>query len=296
MIVQKMAIAQAGTYLLDQAKTLEQMRDLALKAAGAECTLVLFPEAYIGGYPKYMDFGAIVGTRTEKGRELFAEYASEALTLKQADGLIGTIAKEAGITIITGLMERDDVTLYCSVVAYNAEGQRLGARRKLLPTAQERVIWGQSTELGTPFDTDAGRVGALICWENYIPLARMAMYQQGIEIYAAPTVDDRDNWQHTLRHIAREGCCFVLSACQHLTLGHFPEHWREFAKLPESDILIRGGSCVVNPMGNYVTAPVYGQTTLLIAEINLHDRLKAGFDLDVTGHYARPDIFRFSWV
>ncbi len=294
--MKKTAIAQAGTYLLDQDRTLAQMRSLCAQAAASGASLILFPEAYIGGYPKFMDFGAVVGTRSDAGRTLFAEYAQQALSLGQADTLIGTIARETGISLITGLIERDDLTLYCSVVAYDREGRRTGARRKLMPTAQERVIWGQSTELGAPFDTEAGRIGALICWENYMPLARMAMYQQGIELYAAPTVDDRDNWQHTVRHIAREGCCFVLSACQHMTLDHFPPHWREFAKLPESETLIRGGSCVINPMGNYVVEPLYGETALLTAEIDLDDRLKAGYDLDVKGHYGRTDIFDFSWI
>ncbi|TAE33791.1 MAG: carbon-nitrogen hydrolase family protein [Alphaproteobacteria bacterium] len=291
----KVAIAQAGTYLLDNARTLEQMRELARDAATQQCDVILFPEAYVGGYPKYMDFGTIIGTRSTKGRELFAEYASSAMTIAQADIQIAECAQQAGITIITGFIERDDLTLYCSVVAYNTEGERIGHRRKLMPTAQERVIWGQGESVGSPFDTVAGRVGALICWESYMPLARMSMYQQGIELYAAPTVDDRDGWQHTMRHIAREGCCFVLSACQYMTRDHVPEHWKEYVHDSQSDVLIRGGSCIVHPMGHYITEPIYGEKTVIVADIDLRERLHAGYDLDVTGHYSRPDIFSFAW-
>jgi nitrilase len=290
----KIAIAQAGTYLLDEDRTIAQMHDLAGQAACDGCELILFPEAYIGGYPKTMDFGAVVGTRSNKGRELFAEYASGAMPLAYADRVIGACAKAAGITLITGLIERDDLTLYCAVVAYDAYGNRINHRRKLMPTAQERVIWGQSEVMGTAFDTTAGRVGALICWESYMPLARMSMYQQGIEIYAAPTVDDRDAWQHTMRHVAREGCCFVLSSCQSMTREHFPAHWVEHARL-QGDVIIRGGSCVVNPMGEYVSASRYGESALIMAEIDMTERVKAGYDLDVCGHYSRSDIFSFAW-
>lgn len=289
------AIAQAAPYLLDQPRTLQQMLHMAKDAASKGCALILFPEAYIGGYPKYMDFGAIIGTRSIKGRELFAEYASGAMTLAQADSEIAACAQQAGITIITGLIERDDLTLYCSVVGYDATGVRIGHRRKLMPTAQERVIWGQSDAVGSPFDTAVGRVGALICWESYMPLARMSMYQQGIELYAAPTVDDREGWQHTMRHIAREGCCFVLSACQYMTLDHVPDHWRDYVHHAQSDALIRGGSCIIHPMGHYITEPIYGETALIIAEIDTYERLHAGYDLDVRGHYSRPDLFHFSW-
>jgi nitrilase len=236
-----------------------------------------------------------VGTRSAEGRAVFAEYADAALSLYDTNTAVGAIAKDVGVTVLTGAIEREGQTLYCSALAYDRHGTCIGHRRKLMPTAQERVIWGQGHSVGSPFDTDVGRVSALICWENYMPLARMAMYQQDIDLYAVPTVDDRDGWQHTLRHIARESGCFVLSACQYMTLEHFPGHWKEHARLPDGDVLIRGGSCVVDPMGEYICPPTYGKDALIVAEVDLKDKTKAGYDLDIVGHYARPDIFAFSW-
>jgi nitrilase len=172
----------------------------------------------------------------------------------------------------------------------------LGKHRKLMPTAAERLIWGcgdGSTLVA--FATPIGTLGGLICWENYMPLARMSMYAQGVEIYCAPTVDDREAWIPSMRHIAREGRCFVLSACQYLRRDAYPEEWLSASQnLPDPPI--RGGSCIIGPLGELLAGPVYGEETLICAKIEISELMRAKFDFDVVGHYARPDVFTFSVI
>ncbi len=195
--------------------------------------------------------------------------------------------------MVVGVVERDGGTVYCTALYVGPDGALLGQHRKLMPTAIERLIWGfgDGSTLRV-IDAPIGRFGALICWENYMPLARMAMYQQGVELYCAPTVDDREVWIPTLRHIAREGRCFVLSACQFLTRAAYPAHWLENTEhLPDTPI--RGGSCIVDPMGEILAGPLYDAEGILTAEADLGALMQAKFDFDVAGHYARKDVFQF---
>ncbi len=197
-----------------------------------------------------------------------------------------------------GVIEKDDDysqgTLYCTALFFRPDGKLLGKHRKLKPTGSERLIWGEGDGSTLPvFDTPYGKIGSLICWENYMPLARAAMYAKGVQIYIAPTADARDTWFASMRHIATEGRCFVLSCNQYTTKEMFPEEIasrEEFEKLPNE--LTRGGSCIVDPLGEYIAEPVFGEEKIIYGDIDLGKIAEAQFDFDVVGHYSRPDIFQ----
>lgn len=269
------AVVQAGSVLFDTPATLDKLERLAADAAARGAQMVLFPEAFVGGYPKGMDFGAVVGRRTAEGRQDFRRYYQSAINVPGPETeRIGECARKHGIWLLTGVIERDGGTLYCSVLFFDPDGEIAGMHRKVMPTAMERLIWGYGDgSTLTVLDTPLGKTGSVICWENYMPAMRMAMYSKGVEIYCAPTVDDRETWAVSMRHIAFEGRCFVLSAVQH-TDG------------------IRGGSVIVNPQGQLLAGPVYDQECVLTAELNMDELAEGKFDLDTVGHYARPDIFR----
>ena len=188
------------------------------------------------------------------------------------------------------MIERDGGTLYCSVFYYGPDGAYLGKHRKLMPTGMERLIWGFGDGSTLPvLDTPLGKLGAAICWENYMPLLRSAMYGKGVQLYCAPTVDDRDTWLPTMRTIAIEGRCFVISACQFMTTADFPQDHAAYD--PAARRLIRGGSCIVDPLGQVLAGPMFEQDGILLADIDLDQIARGKFDLDVVGHYARPDVF-----
>lgn len=278
MSTARVAVVQAGSVAFDSAATLDKAEHWIAQAAAAGARLVLFPEAFVGGYPKGEDFGARVGWRTPQGRDLFARYHAAAIGVPgPATGRLGEAARAHGVWLAVGVIEREGGTLYCTVLFFSPEGVLAGRHRKVMPTAMERLIWGFGDGSTLPvLDTGFGRAGAVICWENYMPLLRAAMYAKGIEIYCAATVDDREQWIPTIRHIALEGRCYVLSACQYV------------------EGLIRGGSAIVDPLGNVLAGPEYGRECVLTAEIDTA-RIAAGkFDLDVSGHYARPDLFRLA--
>lgn len=289
------AVVQTGTVLGNTGHTLEKLRGLCLECARRGIALAVFPEAFIGGYPKGLVFGASLGIRTAAGRKLFRAYADCAIEVPgPVTSAIGEIARSTSLALVVGVIERSGGTLYCTALHVSRNGELLGKHRKLIPTATERLIWGcgDGSTLGV-FATDLGKVGALICWENYMPLARMALYAQGVQIYCAPTVDDRDVWIPTMQHVAREGRCFVLSACQFLTREAYPPEWLESAQnLPA--VPIRGGSCIVGPLGELLGGPLYGEETIISAQIDVAQLAEAKFDFDVVGHYARPDVFDFA--
>ncbi|MES2790801.1 MAG: nitrilase-related carbon-nitrogen hydrolase, partial [Planctomycetota bacterium] len=252
-----------------------------VKATGAQ--LAVFPEAFIGGYPKGEQFGTSLGRRTAEGRDVFRAYYDSAIEVPGPETeLIGNVARDNMLWMVVGIIERSGGTLFCTVLFFGPDGQLLGKHRKLQPTALERVIWGQGDgSTLTVLDTPLGKLGAVICWENYMPLLRTAMYAKGIQLYCAPTVDDRDSWIASMQHIACEGRCFVLAACQYLPgaqAGDAP--------------LIRGGSCLISPFGELLIAPHYGSEQVLTATIDLREIARGKFDLDVVGHYARPDVFQ----
>jgi nitrilase len=269
------AVVQAGAVLFDSNANLTKAEGLIAQAAAAGARLVVFPEAFIGGYPKGEDFGARVGSRTDEGRKLFRRYFESAIEVPgPATERLGYAAQDSGIWVVIGVIERSGGTLYCTALFFAPDGSLAGKHRKLMPTAMERLIWGFGDGSTLPvLETGFGRVGAVICWENYMPLLRASMYQKGIQLYCAPTVDDRETWPLTMRHIALEGRCFVLSACQYTDR-------------------IRGGSLIVGPMGKLFAGPCYDSESILTAELDLGEIAEGKFDLDVAGHYARPDVFR----
>lgn len=290
----KAAVVQAGSKLFDLATTLDRFEQLALAAARKGAELAVFPEAFIGGYPKGLDFGARVGQRSDLGREWFARYYRDSISIPGPETeRIGEIARSCRMHLVTGIIERDGGTLYCSVAYFGANGRLLGKHRKVMPTAMERLIWGfgDGSTLDA-VDTELGCVGAAICWENYMPQLRLAMFAQNVELYCAPTVDDRESWQPSMQHIAMEGRCFVLAACQFLTRADCPEDCPVEADRFPDGTLIRGGSVIVDPMGKVLAGPVYGQEDILLAELDADSIIRGKFDLDVAGHYARPEIFK----
>lgn len=287
------AVAQTSSVLLDTPATIDRALTLMGEAAKRGAQLVLFPEAFIGGYPKGADWHIYLGARTPQGRAEFKQYYDAAVEVDGPE--IAQLAKACAqhkMYCVVGVIERDGGTLYCTAVYVGPEGRVIGKHRKLMPTALERLVWGfgDGSTLAA-VDTPWGKLGAVICWENYMPMLRMAMYQQRVAIYCAPTADDRDTWQSTMQHIAMEGRCFVLSACQHLRRSQFPASMQN--RLPEAPdtLLMRGGSAIYDPLGKVLAAPVYGEDALLTAELDLSIIPQAQMDFDAVGHYARPDVF-----
>ena len=271
----RVAVVQAGSILFDIEASLAKAERLIAEAADGGAKLIVFPEAFAGGYPKGADFGTLVGSRTPEGRKLFRRYFEGAVDVPGPATLrLGRAARDHGVWLVIGAIERDGGTLYCTALFFAPDGSLAGKHRKLMPTGMERLIWGFGDGSTLPvIETGFGRIGAVICWENYMPLLRAAMYRQGIQLYCAPTVDDRETWPVTMRHIALEGRCFVLSACQYT----------------ES---IRGGSLIVGPLGKLLAGPCYDGECILTADLDLGEIAEGKFDLDVAGHYARPDVFR----
>ena len=289
-----MAVVQAASVAFDRKRTLEKALDLTHQAAGKGAQLVLFPEAFISGYPRGLDFGAVVGSRTDAGREDFRRYWESAVEVPGAEvEALRKAARANSIYLLMGVVERDRGTLYCSILYLAPNGIFLGKHRKVMPTASERLIWGYGDGSTLPvFETPLGRIGAVICWENYMPLLRTYMYSQGIEIYCAPTADHRETWVSTMRHIAVEGRCFVLGCNQFNRRRDFPKNYKSsYGDSPET-VISRGGSCIIDPFGKFLAGPNFEEETILLAELDRSQLPKAKFDFDAVGHYARPDIFR----
>jgi nitrilase len=266
--------------------------DFAAQASAQGARLLLFPEAYIGGYPRLAGFGATVGQRTDDGREAFRRYWAQAIDVPGSEiERLCEIAARHELILVVGIIERDGGTLYCTVVFISAQGQLMGKHRKLMPTGSERLIWGFGNGSTMPvLETPIGKVGAVICWENYMPLMRAAHYAKGIQIYCAPTADGRDTWLPTMRHVAIEGRCFVLSANQFARQSDYPENCGPVAG-EDDPIVSRGGSCIIDPFGEVLAGPDFSGENLLVADIDLDAIPRGKYDFDVTGHYARPDVF-----
>ncbi|MBX3147866.1 MAG: nitrilase [Gemmatimonadales bacterium] len=293
MSIVRAAVVQEAPQAFELGPTLDRFEARVAEAARQGAQLVVLPEAFIGGYPKGVDFGARVGMRSDAGRELFSRYWDAAIDVPgPVTEILASAAGQHGVILVVGVIERDGGTLYCTALYFSAEGVMLGRHRKLMPTAMERIIWGfgDGSTLGV-LDTTLGKLGAVICWENYMPLLRTAMYAQGIQLYCAPTVDDREIWASSMRHIAREGRCFVLSACQHACRRDYPADYAPIQGEDPGVRLIRGGSLIVDPMGTVLAGPVYDESTVLVADLDLGLITKGKYDFDPVGHYARPDIF-----
>lgn len=294
MPVSIVAALQIGSLPEGKAATLEQILsyESAIIEAGAQ--LVVMPEALLGGYPKGEGFGTQLGYRLPEGREAFARYFANAIDVPGVETqALAELSARTGANLVLGVIERSGSTLYCTALYFDPQQGLLGKHRKLMPTGTERLIWGMGDGSTLPvFDTQVGRVGAVICWENMMPLLRTAMYAKGLDLWCAPTVDEREMWQVSMRHIAHEGRCFVVSACQvqpsPQALGLEIAHW------PAERPLIAGGSVIVGPMGDVLAGPLVGRAGLISAQIDTADLVRARYDYDVVGHYARPDIFELT--
>jgi nitrilase len=294
MTVTRAAVVQSRTTPFDSDGAIDLVEHWASQAAAEGAQLAVFPEAFVGGYPKGSHFGAVVGLRSREGRDEYLRYFNGAIDVPGADtSRLCRIASTFGLYLVVGVIERGGSTLYCTALYVSPEGSLLGKRRKLMPTAAERLIWGFGDgSTMNVYDTAIGRLGAVLCWENLMPAARMAMYEQGIQIYCAPTADGRDSHHATMRHIAQEGRCFVLAANQVMRVRDFADNRpRGFGDDPDT-LVCNGGSSIIDPLGNVLAGPVYDEEILLIADLDLDDIVRAKYDFDVVGHYSRPDVFQ----
>lgn len=289
----RVAVVQDASVAFDRDASIAKVAARTAEAAAHGATLVLFPEAFVSAYPKGITFGAHVGSRSPEGREWFRRYHDSSIDVPgPACDALGEIARTHAVHLVIGVIEREFGTLYCTILFFAPDGTMLGKHRKLMPTAMERILWGYGDGSTMPvLDTPLGKLGAVICWENYMPQMRLAMYGKGIELYCAPTVDDRDVWHATMRHIAVEGRCFVLCACQYTVRADYPADFVPMQGDAADTVIIRGGSCIVSPLGEVLAGPLYGAAGVLVADVDVGAIARGKYDLDVVGHYARPDVF-----
>ncbi|XP_058729692.1 bifunctional nitrilase/nitrile hydratase NIT4A-like [Vicia villosa] len=290
-------VIQASTVYYDTPATLDKAERLLAEAASNGSQIVVFPEAFIGGYPHGANFSISIGIRPDKGSEDFRKYHASAIDVPGPE--VDRLAAMAGkykVHLVVGAIERDGYTLYCSILFFDSEGNYIGKHRKLMPTSIERVIWGFGDGSTIPvFDTPIGKIGGVICWENKMPLLRTAMYAKGVQIYCAPTADDRPVWQATATHIALEGGCFVLSSnqfCRRKDYPAAPEYNFEGSKkeLTPDSVVCAGGSVIISPLGEVLAGPNYEGEGLITADLDLKEIVRAKFEFDSVGHYSRPEV------
>ncbi len=294
----KVCVIQDSPVFFDKNKTIQKIENLVEKYKKEEnVELIVFPESFIPGYPRGFTFGANVGKRSLEGKKLYAEYHKNSIDIESKDlAQLESIAKKNNVYLVVGITEKQQKngSLYCSLLYISPSKGLLGVHRKIKPTGTERVIWAEdSGESLVTFDTKIGKIGGLICWENYMPLARMAIYQQGIQIYLAPTADSRENWTATMKHIALEGRCFVLGCNQFFTKSMYPEQYKKYV-LEDDENICRGGSVIISPLGDIIAGPLFDEKGALIAEIDLDEVTLSKLDFDVIGHYSRNDIFELT--
>jgi len=289
------ACVQVEPAIFDRARTLDRVEERTAEAAAAGAGLVVFPETFVPAYPSSVWAKALAGWGEPGAKEAFALLHRESLELPgpDADRLAAT-AREHGVWLVIGVNELDPErpgTLYNSLLYYSPAGELALHHRKLVPTNHERLVWGQGDGRGLrAIETPLGRIGGLICWENYMPLARFSLYESGVEIYIASTADDGDAWQATLRHIALESRAFVVSPCHFQRAGSYPEDFPLRALLEGRDLLGRGGSAILGPDGSTLAGPLYGEEGILYATLDPELLLQSRQRFDPAGHYHRPDI------
>jgi len=293
----KVCVIQDSPVFFDKEKTIEKVEQLTRKHATNGCQLIVFPESFIPGYPRGFSFGAKIGSRTPEGRQLYLDYYNSSIDLESDDLVrLEKLSKEEKVYLVIGVTEKQNAngSLYCSMLYISPTDGLLGVHRKIKPTGTERIIWSEADgESLVTFQTKIGKLGGLICWENYMPLARMSMYQKGVEIYIAPTADSREAWTSTMQHTALEGRCFVLGCNQFYKKSMYPDKYKSLVEeIPED--FCPGGSVIVSPLGKIITGPLYDEAGALIAELDLDEINLSKLDFDVNGHYARNDIFQFN--
>ncbi len=289
------ACAQVEPVVLDREATVERLAERTREAAEAGADLVVFPEAFVPAYPSAVWAKALAGWEDPRAKAAFALLAREAVAVPgEAADRLGAIAREHGVWLVTGVTEIDPArpgTLYNTLLGYAPDASLVLHHRKLVPTNHERLVWGPGDGAGLrAVETSLGRVGGLICWENYMPLARFALYESGVEIYIASTADDADAWQATLVHIARESRAFVLSPCHFQRAAAYPADFPLRAELEGIDVIGRGGSAILGPDGAYLAGPLYGEEGILYAELEPARLAEERQRFDAAGHYHRPDV------
>lgn len=292
----KIALVQAEPVMFDKEATVKKSLECIKEAAENGAQLIVFPESFIPCYPYGLTFGFSVGARTPEGRVDWKRYYDNAVVAPGDETrLLAEAAREYGVYVSMGITERDAVntTLYCTNLIFSPDGN-LTKHRKLKPTGAERYIWGDGYEGYFPVvETPWGVMGSLICWENYMPLARVALYEKGTSIYLAPNTNDNPEWFDTIRHIAIEGHCYVVNVDQYVRKEAYPQDLLaqdEVQKL--SDSVIRGGSCVVDPYGHYVNEPVWDKEEIIYAELDMEAVSSSRMEFDGVGHYSRPDVLK----
>jgi nitrilase len=289
------ACVQVEPAILDRGGTIDRLEQRTGEAAAAGAQLVVFPETFVPAYPSSIWAKALAGWGEPGAKEAFALLHRESLEVPGPDAdRIAAAAREHGVWLVVGVNELDPArpgTLYNSLLYYSPAGELALHHRKLVPTNHERLVWGQGDGRGLrAIETPIGRIGGLICWENYMPLARFALYESGVEIYIASTADDGDAWQSTLVHLARESRAFVVAPCHFQRASSYPDDFPLAALLEGRDLLGRGGSAILGPDGGYLAGPLYGEEGILYAELDPARLAEERQRFDPAGHYHRPDV------
>jgi nitrilase len=295
----KVACVQAEPVILDRERTLDRLEALAGDAAKAGAELVVFPETFVPVYPSSRWAKAFAGWQNAGAKEVFARLAEQSVAVgSPAERRLGACAKELGVWLVTGVNEVEPErpgTIYNALLYHSPDGELALHHRKLVPTNHERLIWGQGDGRGLEaVETGFGRLGGLICWENYMPLARVALYESGIEIYVASTADDSEAWQSTLIHIARESRSYVIAPSHFQRASSYPDDFPLASELGGDDLLGVGGSAILAPDGSYLAGPVYEEETILYADLDPSMLLAERQRFDAVGHYSRPDVLSLS--
>ena len=288
----KAAVVQDSPVLFNLQLTIDKVETITKEASANGASLVVFPEAFISAYPKGLNFGAKIGSRTLEGRKEFLQYYNSSLDFNSSEfKKLLNIAKKNKVFLVIGVIEKSQGTLYCTILHISDKGTLLCKHRKVMPTAAERLVWGfgDGSTLETA-KTRLGVLGSVICWENYMPMMRMSMYDQGIELYCAPTADDRETWISTVKHIALEGRCFVFYSCQFFKKEDYPSEF-DISNIVGDEPIMRGGSCIISPLGKVLASAGNKKRAIIYSEINLDEIIQGKYDFDVVGHYWRPDIF-----
>ncbi|MDJ1501297.1 carbon-nitrogen hydrolase family protein [Xanthocytophaga agilis] len=294
----KVAVVQETPVFFNLEATIQKMENTIAEYASQGCQLLVFPESFIPGYPRKFTFGSTIGQRSNQGRQLYQQYWENSLELPGKHlAQLEQIAKTHQIFLVTGITERDSIngSLYCTMIYISPNQGYMGKHRKIKPTGVERLVWaeGHGADVLTTVQTEFGKLGGLICWENYMPLARMALYQQGVQLYIAPTADARETWTATMQHVACEGRCFVIGCNQYFHKDDYPTEFQ--VQLAEDDsVLCRGGSVIVSPQGKCIAGPLWDKKGVLVAELDMDEVIQSKLDFDVIGHYSRPDLFTFT--
>ena len=294
----KIAVVQAEPVMFDMPACLDKALGLIKEAAERGAELIVFPELFIPGYPFGMNFGFRTGCRSAKGRIDWKRYHDNSILFGGREmELLVDAAKKYGVYLSMGYSERDAVngTLYNSNVMISPDGEMLN-HRKLKPTGSERLVWGDADRDYFPvMETPWGPMGNLICWESYMPLARVALYEKGISLYISPNTNDNEEWQNTIRHIAIEGHCYFINCDMLIRKSSYPEDLNEYAALGDlPDIVCRGGSSIIDPYGHQVGECLWDCEGMIYAELDMQAVPASKMEHDVCGHYSRPDVLRLS--